>query len=59
MADDKRKRGKADRAKVARLQKYELYYVAHKFKVHPSVVRAAIRAVGNSRKKIYDFLRGQ
>jgi len=52
MADDKRKRGKQDRAKVARLQKYEIYYLAHKYHVSPETVRDVVKLVGNSRKKV-------
>lgn len=57
MADNKRKRGKADRSKVARLQRYEIAYIAKKFGVSLDTVRRIIRSVGHSRRKIYATLR--
>jgi Protein of unknown function (DUF3606). len=58
MPDNKRKRGKADRLKVARLESYEVAYVAKKFAVTAAKVRAVIKRVGNSRRKVYAELRG-
>lgn len=57
MADNKRKKGKADRAKVARLQRYEVYYIAHKFGVPVAAVLRVIRRVGNNRKLVYAAFR--
>jgi len=48
---------RADRRMVARLQKYEVYYVAHRFDVSVNEVRSIIRRVGNNRKKVYAALR--
>lgn len=56
MPDNKHKRGRQDRAQAARLQAYEVYYIAHKFAVAPAKVRDVIRRVGNSRKAIYGVL---
>ena len=56
MADNKKKRGKADRARVAGGQAYEVAYVARKFHVSAATVRNVIKRVGNSRKKIYAAL---
>ena len=52
MADNKKKTGKADRSKVAGNEKYEVAYAAKKGKTTPAKVRAAIKKVGNSRKKV-------
>jgi transposase-like protein len=52
----KRKSSKADRARVAAGQKYEVYYVARKFGVSADTVRQVIKRVGNSRAKIYAAL---
>jgi hypothetical protein len=52
MVDNKRKRGKADRRKVARKQAYEIKHVAKKFGVAQWVVRAIVRIVGNNRNMV-------
>jgi Protein of unknown function (DUF3606) len=52
----KKKGGKADRARVAGGQRYEVYYVARKFGVSADTVRKVIKRVGNSRAKIYAAL---
>ena len=56
MADNKQKRGKADRARVSGSQPSEVYYVAKKFGVSADKVRSVIKRVGNSRKKVYAAL---
>jgi len=56
MADSKKKRGKADRSRVSGKEPYEVYYVARKFRVSADVVRAVIKRIGNSRKKVYAAL---
>lgn len=53
MADSKKKRGKADRARIAATQPSEVNYVARKYRVSAAAVRAAIKKVGNSRDKVY------
>ena len=53
MSDNKRKRGRADRIRVAGKQRYELYYVARKFHVSAQTVRDIIKRVGNSRRRVY------
>lgn len=58
MAKKSKRAWKADRRKVARLQKYEVYFVAHKFGLTPAQVRAIVRRVGNDRRKVYDAARG-
>ena len=59
MPDDKQKLGKADRSKVARLQAYEIDYVARLFRVPVNKVKLLIRRIGNDRWKIYDYFRKQ
>ncbi len=56
MADNKQKRGKADRARVSAGQPSEVYYVARKYGVSADTVRSVIKRVGNSRKKVYAAL---
>ena len=56
MADNKKKRGKADRARVSGSETYEVYYVARKYGVSADTVRKVIKRVGNSRKKVYAAL---
>jgi len=50
-AKSKRSR-KADRARVSGKQAYEVAYLARKHKVSAADVRAAIKKVGSSRKKV-------
>ena len=57
MTDDKRKKGKRDRSRVAAGQEYEVEYEARKTKTSPSAVRKAIKRVGNPRKKVTKALR--
>jgi hypothetical protein len=57
MAKKKRKSKKArskaaDRARVSGKQKHEVAYLARKHKVSAAVVRATIKKVGSSRKKV-------
>lgn len=44
---------KADRARISGKQRYEVYYVARKFRVSADTVRKAIKKVGNMRAKVY------
>lgn len=52
MADDKSKRGGADRKKVAGAQPYEVAYTTKKADTTPKAVKKAIKKVGNSRPKV-------
>jgi hypothetical protein len=56
MADNRKKRGKRDRARVSN-QSFELEYMMRKFKVSRQQVSGAKRAVGNSRAKVEQYLR--
>lgn len=42
----------ADRARVSGKQKHEVAYLARKHKVSAAVVRATIKKLGSSRKKV-------
>lgn len=57
MADNKRKRGKADRRKVAGKQPYEVSYVARKFGVSAAIVRKIVKFFGNKRTTVYAAVR--
>jgi hypothetical protein len=52
MADNKKKRGKADRARVSGSDASEVRYFAKKNRMTPAAVRKLIKKVGNSRKKL-------
>ena len=52
MADNKRKRGKADRARVAGGEGYEVSYFARKHGITAEQTRALIKKVGNNRDKL-------
>ena len=57
MASKETSRGRAqDRAKVAGGQEYEVDYEAGKTGASRQEVRAAVKEVGNSRKKVEDKL---
>lgn len=57
MADDKNKRGKSDRNKVAASENYEIDYLKKKFDVSGQQVAGAIRAVGNNRVAVEKYLK--
>jgi hypothetical protein len=52
MPDDKRKRGRQDRSRVAGGEKYEVAYEAKKTGRSPAAVRKAIKKVSSGRKKL-------
>jgi ABC-type molybdenum transport system ATPase subunit/photorepair protein PhrA len=52
MADNKRKRGKADRARVSASEPFEVAYFARKHGMTKAAVKKLIKRVGNSRKKL-------
>jgi hypothetical protein len=56
MADNKDKRTGRDRARVAGNEDYELRYIAERMGVTENEVKAAIKAVGNDRKKVEEYL---
>jgi Protein of unknown function (DUF3606) len=52
MADNKKKRGGADRGLIALSEPYEVSYWSKKFKVTPARLKAAVAAVGHSSKAV-------
>lgn len=52
MPDDKKKRGAADRGRVAVMEDYEVRYLAQKHSVTMKAVKEAVGKVGNSRNKV-------
>lgn len=56
MADDKNKRDFRDRNRVSAEEDYELDYMAEKFNVDRQQVLTAIKAVGDNRQKVEEFL---
>ncbi|MHC4051727.1 DUF3606 domain-containing protein [Bradyrhizobium sp. 25ACV] len=56
MADNKAKRGGADRALIALTEKYEVAYWSKKFKVTPAKLKYAVKKVGSSAKKVEAYL---
>jgi hypothetical protein len=52
MPDDKTKRGKPDRSRVAGGEKYEVAHEAKKLGISQARLKEIIKKVGNSRQKI-------
>ena len=59
MADNKKKRGGADRALIALGEKYEVAYWSKKFKVTPAKLKYAVKKVGHSAKKVEAYIQEQ
>lgn len=56
----KENRGRTqDRSRVAEGQEWEIAYMREKFKVSSQQVSGAIRAVGNSRDKVEEYLKSR
>ena len=58
MADDKSKRGNADRLRVAGGEDYEVQYIADQTGITPDQVRGLIKAYGNNREKLIQAAKG-
>ena len=56
MADNKKKRGGADRALIALSEPYEVAYWSKKFKITPAKLKAAVGKVGHSAKKVEAYI---
>lgn len=56
MADDKTRRGGADRKLIALTEAYEVAYWSKKFKVTPAKLKAAVAAAGHSSRKVEAYL---
>jgi len=59
MADNKKKRGGADRALIALGEKYEVAYWSKKFKVTPAKLKYAVGKVGHSARKVGAYIQEQ
>ncbi|MCP3473020.1 DUF3606 domain-containing protein [Bradyrhizobium sp. CCGUVB1N3] len=59
MADNKSKRGGADRALIALGERYEVAYWSKKFKVTPAKLKYAVKKVGHSAKKVEAYIKLQ
>ena len=57
MPDNTKTRGGSDRKKLAAGQDWEMSYMKEKFNVSSQQVAGAIRAVGNSRDKVEEYLK--
>jgi hypothetical protein len=59
MADNKAKRGGADRGLIAISEPYEVRYWSKKFKVTPAKLKYAVKKVGHSAKKVEAYIKMQ
>ena len=59
MADDKKKRGGADRGLIALSEPYEVAYWSKKFKITPAKLKAAVKKAGRSAKKVEAYIKLQ
>ena len=59
MADNKKKRGAADRALIALGESYEVAYWSKKFKITPAKLKTTVKKVGHSARKVEAYLREQ
>lgn len=59
MADDKKKRGGMDRALIALSEAYEVSYWSKKLKITPAKLKAAVKKVGRSAKKVEAYIKLQ
>jgi hypothetical protein len=59
MPDNKSKRSGQDRNRVSTGQTWEMSYMKEKFNVSSQQVAGAVRAVGNNRKKVEEYLKGK
>jgi hypothetical protein len=57
MADDKKKRGGMDRALIALSEAYEVSYWSKKLKITPATLKAAVKKVGHSAKKVEAYIK--
>jgi len=59
MADNKKKRGGADRGLIALSEPYEVAYWSKKFKITPARLKAVVQKAGHSAKKVEAYLKLQ
>jgi hypothetical protein len=59
MADDKKKRGGADRGLIALNEPYEVAYWSKKFKITPAKLKTAVKKAGRSAKNVEAYIKLQ
>ena len=59
MADNKKKRGGADRLLIALSESYEVAYWSKKFKITPAKLKTTVKKVGHSARKVEAYLKEQ
>ena len=59
MADDKKKRGGADRGLIALSEPYEVAYWSKKLKITPAKLKSAVKKVGRSAKNVEAYIKLQ
>jgi hypothetical protein len=59
MADNKKKRGGADRSLIALSEPYEVAYWSKKFKITPAKLKTAVKKAGRSAKNVEAYLKLQ
>ena len=57
MADNKKKRGGADAALIALGESYEVAYWSKKLKITPAQLKAAVKKVGHSARKVEAYIK--
>jgi hypothetical protein len=56
MSGDTKRGGRGDRGKIAAGQEWEVKYMAQKYNVSADEVKRAVKAVGNEREKVEQYL---
>ena len=59
MADNKKKRGGADRGLIALSEPYEVAYWSKKFKITPVKLKSAVKKAGHSAKNVEAYIKLQ
>jgi hypothetical protein len=59
MADNRKKRGGADRAMIALGEPYEVAYWSKKFKITPAKLKAAVKKAGHSARNVEAYVKLQ
>jgi hypothetical protein len=59
MADNKKKRGGADRGLIALSEPYEVAYWSKKFKITPAKLKAAVKKAGRSARNVEAYIKLQ
>jgi hypothetical protein len=59
MADNKKKRGAADRGRIALSEPYEVAYWSKKFKITPARLKTAVKRAGHSAKNVEAYIKLQ